>query len=115
MRLRLSQGELTRLLETGAVEEHIEFAPGVRLAYRLERGVGASTEVEYAADRITVRVPGRELDRWAQPNEIAIRADHGIGGRRSLSVLVEKDFRCLSPRPGEDDADLFPNPDGTES
>jgi hypothetical protein len=27
-----------------------------------------------------------------------------------LSILVEKDFACLSPREGEDEMELFPHP-----
>jgi hypothetical protein len=28
-----------------------------------------------------------------------------------LTILVEKDFACLTPREGEDESDMFPNPD----
>ena len=27
-----------------------------------------------------------------------------------LSILIEKDFACLAPRAGEDEADMYPHP-----
>jgi hypothetical protein len=31
-------------------------------------------------------------------------------GAEPLSILIEKDFECLVPRPGEDPRDLYVNP-----
>jgi hypothetical protein len=31
-------------------------------------------------------------------------------GAEPLSILIEKDFECLVPRPGEEPRDLYDNP-----
>jgi hypothetical protein len=33
-----------------------------------------------------------------------------VGDGKTLRILVEKDFACLTKPPHEDDADAFPNP-----
>jgi hypothetical protein len=111
LRLRLSQGELGTLLERGFVEECVTFAAEARLRYRVERADIGAAQVEYRDNRITVRLPQQDVARWAEPQEVSIRAEQPAGDGK-LELLVEKDFRCLSPREDEDDADSFPNPQG---
>ena len=33
-----------------------------------------------------------------------------VGEEIDLSILIEKDFKCLTDRPNEDESDLFENP-----
>jgi len=109
IRLRLSQSDLAALLDGGAVEERVVFPGGPVLTYRLESSSGASTEADYDNDRILIRFPIAEIEKWARPTEVTMCAELALEEGR-LELLVEKDFRCLSPRDGEDDTDLFPNP-----
>ena len=48
---------------------------------------------------------------WANGAEVTIAAGQAVPGADTLRILVEKDFACLSERPGEDDSDAFPHPD----
>lgn len=109
IRLRLSQSDLGALLDGGAVEDRVVFPAGHVLIYRLESSSGEFAEADYDNDRVLIRFPVTEIQRWSQPDEVTLQAllplDDG-----QLELLVEKDFRCLSPRDGEDDLDLFPNP-----
>ena len=109
IRLRLSQADLESLLATGAVEERVTFPAGRSLRYRLESGAGSAT-ADLGDGGIVVRFPVEAIRRWAQPDEVSLEAEQPLGEGECLKLLVEKDFRCLSPREGEDDADLFPNP-----
>ena len=109
IRLRLSQSDLAALLDGGAVEDRVVFPAGPALTYRLESSSGESTEADYDNDRIVIRFPLAEIENWARPTEVTMHAELALGEGR-LELLVEKDFKCLSPRDGEDDADLFPNP-----
>jgi len=109
IRLRLSQGDLAALLDGGAVEDSVVFPAGPVLTYRLEMGAGESAEADYATDRVVIRFPVAEIETWARPDEVTMRAELPLGDGL-LELLVEKDFRCLSPRDGEDDTDLFANP-----
>ena len=107
IRLRLTRAELEQLVSTGVVEEAVEFGSVDRsFAYALETAEEAATiGAEYGNDRLSVRIPAGRAAQWADSDEVGIEAD--LGG---LRVLVEKDFACLKPRPGEDEADMFPNP-----
>lgn len=109
IRLRLSQSDLAALLDCGGVEDSVVFPAGPVLTYRLESGAGKSAEADYDADRVVIRFPAAEIEAWARPDEVTMSAALPLGDGL-LELLVEKDFRCLSPRAGEDDADLFANP-----
>lgn len=111
IRLRLSQSDVAALLDGGAVEDSIVFPAGPVLTYRLESCAGESAEADYDNNRVVVRFPAADIEAWAQPAEVTLHAELPLGDDR-LELLVEKDFRCLSPRDREDDADLFPNPGG---
>lgn len=62
-------------------------------------------------DRIlTVQLPESEVQEWASSEQVSIVAEEALGGGAHLAILVEKDFACLAPREGEDEADMFPHP-----
>jgi hypothetical protein len=109
LRLRLSQSEVSRLAETGRVEESIQFAPGRSLSYVVESGSAPEISATFDGSRVRVLLPANVAKAW-------IRSDQtGIEGKSdTLHVLVEKDFVCLH-RPAPEDADAFPNPLATKS
>lgn len=110
IRLRLSQTDLATLLEAGAVEDGVAFPSGQLLRYRLESGAELAATAQFNDRTILVRFPAQAIRRWARPDEVTLRAEQPLGDRESLTLLVEKDFKCLSTSEGEDDAELFPNP-----
>jgi hypothetical protein len=108
IRLRLTQGEVERLVSEGIVQETVEFGPGMR-SFTFALGTAADAggiRAEYENDRLRVLLPAPRAREWADSEEIGVEAD--LDG---LRVLIEKDFACLKPRPGEDESDMFPNPD----
>ncbi len=111
IRLRLSQSDLTALLGGGAVEDSVVFPGGAALIYRLESSDGDSAEADYENNRVVIRFPAAEIETWARPDQVTMQTELCLADGR-LELLVEKDFKCLSPRDGEDDTDLFPNPGG---
>lgn len=113
IRLRLTQGELRLFAETGRVEEAIEFgrSPRERFVYALEKKADAETmSAVFADDRITVYVPKNQADEWTATARVGMECEQQIGDGKTLRLLVEKDFACLEPRAGGDDADAFPHP-----
>lgn len=97
----------------GAIEERIDFGPSSKasLTYRLMRSEGSSDlSVNFADNALTVAVPASQADRWTSSDDVGIESQQSIGNSNSLSILIEKDFACLTPRAGEDDRDTFPNP-----
>lgn len=113
LRLRLSQGELERLRTLGRVEAAIGFGPGPdqRLVYALV--------VDPAAHRISATLTNREIvvhlpqaaaHAWIAGQEVGLHGEQSLEPGRSLALLVEKDFKCLVPRAGEESYDGLPNP-----
>ncbi|MDQ3711014.1 MAG: hypothetical protein M3388_02150 [Acidobacteriota bacterium] len=113
LRLRLTKSEVAEIDAGGAVEEAVEFGgePPQRLIYAL----AATDDLEnptavFDAGRITVFIPKAQAGEWSRTNQIGIEAEKPLGGGRSLRILIEKDFACLEPRAGEEDADTFAHP-----
>jgi len=92
------------------VNDSVEFGPDARLTYRVEVRPVDSLKADFTAQGIQVTIPTAMVQRWAEPEEVAIRGEQALTGDASLSILLEKDFVCLTPRDGEEDADSFPNP-----
>ena len=113
LRLRLSQGDVARLVEEGLVGSTTHFSPGPdgRLSCTL---VADATAVVLAAEleprMVRVRMPVDLVRLLADTEEVGVRAEQDAGEGRTLMILVEKDFECISPRVGEAETDGFPNP-----
>lgn len=112
LRLRVSQSELAEIAETGRAEDRIRFCAGAELRYQVAVQPNGAVSAEFSGDRLSVSLPRSEAERWLAPGEISIRGEQLIGDGERLRILVEKDFACLTPREGEDESDLFPNPAG---
>jgi hypothetical protein len=109
LRLRLSQAELVRLRETGEVCDRIGFGDR-SLDYALVRADIEAPRARFEGDRIEVALPNAVAQVWTQTEQVGIEAEQALP-TGTLRLLIEKDFKCLAPRPGEDDSDAFPNPD----
>lgn len=113
IRLRLSQQEVTRLHEVGTVTSVAEFPSSRQLSYGLMSSPAlVRPSAVFDGDSITVRLPQSTVEEWATSEEVSIRAEQELDAGSPLLILVEKDFQCLVPRDGEDEAGLFPHPHG---
>lgn len=116
IRLRVTRGELDRLGGGGTCVERLQVAPGAAFEYRLRvRGDAGPTAASYADGVLEVGLGRAAFAAWAgSDREVGIRAsqDNGSDG---LSLLVEKDFPCLTDREGEDDSDAFAKPAGADA
>lgn len=110
LRLRVSPTELERIAAQGWVEDSVRFAADTALSYRLEVGAGGGLAAALEAGRIRVTVPRAAVERWRRDDEVAIGGEQALPDGETLNILIEKDFECLKPRPGDADADTFPNP-----
>lgn len=106
----MSQTEMVQLAERGSVQDSVEFGPGTRLEFRIDVGPAERLEASYSAHSIRVVVPTAIAQKWAEPEEVAVRGEQPVTGDGTLTILLEKDFTCLTPREDEDDSDAFPNP-----
>lgn len=117
VRLRLSQTDVRDLGENGFVEDvlAVRGTGGEAFSYRLVRSESENQVcVSYENNRLTVSLPAAAADKWCNSEDVGIEAFQQIGGSGKLSILVEKDFACLTPRAGDEDKDTFPNPAGPD-
>ena len=114
VRLRLSQSDMTKIVDHGLVVDSVEFAPGEQLEYRLQVVPSGEVRASYQGNSVSVVLPQALVEKWAHTAEISIEGLTLLANGSYLKILVEKDFTCLTSRDDEDDADLFPNPDKTK-
>lgn len=117
LRLRLTKNEVARIGKGGTVEETIDFgALSQKLIYRLtvEHNIENLNAV-FDGGLITISIPRQQAEEWAQTDQTGIESEQSIGGDKSLRILVEKDFSCLEPRKGAEDADTFIHPFSKEN
>lgn len=111
IRLRLTRGEVDRLAGEGRVTSTVAFPGGARLEYAVESAADATQpDARYEHDRVQVTLPRAEVRDWAGSDRVSIAGEQPLGDGDALKILVEKDFACLAPRPGEDESDMFPHP-----
>jgi hypothetical protein len=115
IRFRLSRSELDQLGSRGVVRDSIQFGSGASLNYGIEVVAADRLTVSFDSQTILVALPETLAERWALPEEVAIRGDQPLDASENLSILLEKDYTCLAPREGEEDADSFPNPAGRDT
>jgi hypothetical protein len=113
IRLRLTRSEVDVLAEKGLVEEATAFG-GARLTYALRTTTTTSAlSASLLGTRIEVLVNADRARAWAKSDEVGLEAEQDVGESTPLRLLVEKDFACLTERPGEPNDDTFPNPNDT--
>lgn len=107
IRLRLTRGEVEQFGKAGLVEETVEFGPGAPgFVYALQAVPnGPKASAKFRENRLAVLVSRKEADQWVNSDAVGIESDDGVP-----RILIEKDFACLAPRPGEDESDAFANP-----
>ena len=115
LRLRLTQTEVRTLKRDGRVAATAAFPGGARLEYALECGDGIPYLAATMSDgAITIRVPAVLAGEWADSDRVSLSGEQAVGDGQSLGLLVEKDFACLAPREGEDESDMYPQPQAGE-
>ena len=110
LRLRLSQGEMRALAERGEVEDKVSFPGGAALRYRLRTDIkNVVISASYASNLIDILIPRAQAERWCGTDLVTLSASQPLD-TGELRLVLEKDWACLAPREGEDEADNFPHP-----
>lgn len=112
IRFRLSQGEVAEFMEKGKVEAKIQFGSqsDEALVYAIEKKESGELSAIFSSGHIRVFVPKEKGEIWATTAQVGMEHSKKIDQDHTLHILVEKDFKCLTVRPGEDESDNFPNP-----
>lgn len=112
IRLRLSQSEVSELAERKPVSATTQFPGGTTFSYCVEPKVGiGDVQASFVDGQITVSIPTEGAYFWAvNDRAITLRSNCSLPDGGELDILVEKDFKCLTDRPHEDESDLYPHP-----
>ena len=111
VRLRLSKSEVDQFASGGRVEAQTRFGESIALSYALQASSDIDTvTARLEENRITVLVPETTGMSWTAGNQVGFSGEMPVGDGDTLSILVEKDFQCLTERPGEDETDMYPHP-----
>lgn len=109
IRMRLSQQEVDELASSGKISEAISFGRG-KLTYQLSTAQESKMSAIYDNDIIQINIPKSDGLTWASSDQVGIEGKVPLRDENALSVLIEKDFKCLTDRSGEDESDLYENP-----
>lgn len=112
IRFRLTQTEVARLRSSETVRESVSF-PGTssRFFYSLDASDElAKISASFHDGEVRVAIPVLLIQSWAQGDQVGMEENELLTDGGKLRVLIEKDFRCLEPRPGEDETDNFAHP-----
>ena len=111
LRLRLTQAEVETLNRQGLVTASTAFPGGRKLKYEIESSPASVAPAAHFSEHcLTIRVPETAVLAWASSEQVSISGEQRLDEGEVLSLLIEKDFRCLAPREGEDESDMFPHP-----
>ena len=111
IRLRLTQTEVLNLHKLGWVRASTQFGPDNFLEYELSLSDSSDFIVTFHKGKISIALPKSIGIPWCKGAEISIRQQIRMDTDTDLSLLIEKDFKCKTERIGENEDDMFPNPD----
>ena len=110
IRFRLTQSEVKIVEQTGLVKDQIKFSDSISLEYEIKAATGLEyVEATYSENKITIKVNESLIRDWAHSDQVTISSSLDLSSNENLTILIEKDFKCLSPR-DEDESDMFPHP-----
>lgn len=107
IRFRLTQTEIDSIGK-GSVEDKTKFPIGNSLIYKIQQGDSFSTA--FSEGVVLITVPSELVDSWATSDKISIDYSFELEDGNQLEISLEKDFKCLTERPKEDETDMYPNP-----
>lgn len=104
LRFRLRQADAQTLATSGLVREDV--AVGTQTFSSTLELCDGSPELVLDGPRLIARIPGADARRWHTGAEVGLYYSLPEGTR----LMVEKDWPCLDPAPGENEDDTFVRP-----
>ena len=108
IRLRLTQSDVKKWAAEGVVKEVTDFGNNSAMGYQLRMSEESQISATFNDDIISVDIPFTIGQEWCESENTSMESS--IANDGILQILVEKDFVCLTPKAGEDESDMFPNP-----
>lgn len=113
IRLRLERDEVSGLDPVGSVSEALTLSPDIDFIYVCRTGDVSAIKVEPLDMGIAVVLPKAWTRGWSKDDRVGFEGEVETAPGEMVRVVVEKDFKCLTERPNEDDSGAYPHPDKT--
>jgi len=113
IRFRITQSEMAALVDGIRLEDTVQFGPAQTeiLSYALEISPQCSeVRALYSQGVIQVVLPVNVARALAGTDQVGIEHVQSVAEGVALKIVLEKDFQCFHPKPGENESDNFPNP-----
>ena len=107
IRFRLTQTEIDSIAK-GSVEDKTQFPLGNSLIYKIQ--IGDIFNTKFLEGVVLITVPSPLVNEWATSDKVSIDYSFELEDGNQLEISLEKDFKCLTERPKEDESDMYPNP-----
>lgn len=110
IRIRLSVEEVHTLMKEDKISSATNF-PG-RESLTTCLGLHEQTDISvcFKDGEIDILLPLLKMKDWHLDDRVGHQWVVDLDQDDHLTILVEKDFKCLTERPGEDESALYPNP-----
>lgn len=110
VRFRLSKPEVDLFAAEGYLEEKTEFIKNT-FTYAVQKLFdGKSLDASFTDQKLTLFVPSEIMHRWTTTDITGFNYDLPLGEGKTLSLLLEKDFKCADAEVSEDQSDYYDNP-----
>lgn len=110
IRLRLMQNEVAEIAEKGIFQEETHFPSGEKFTYALEAAQVPALQAHFSGNKICIKAPEAEVKHWANSDQVGMENFVELPSGETLRILVEKDFKCLTPRDHEPEEQAYENP-----
>ncbi len=110
IRIRLARDEVEALMLNGSARSQTRFAIQQCLKYHINLTNSDLPTIAFSDQTIVVSLPMEQLGDWHNNELVGFSWNISLEGDEQVSLLVEKDFQCLTARSGEDESNLYENP-----
>lgn len=111
IRIRLSMPEVVTLVKDHKISSMTLFPGQSSLKTILHLDNEDHVAVSFDQGNLKIILPSKQLDQWDLNDQVGHRWEIDLDqNQQKLLLVIEKDFQCLTERPGEDESSLFPNP-----
>jgi hypothetical protein len=108
IRYRLDKTDVELMKTASNVESSTHIGSGV-LHFCVKRKEITDPVIKLEADGVHLLLPAEQVDKWLEPDQVGFELIIPNTDGTEVTILVEKDFKCLTDR-GEDESQAFDNP-----
>jgi hypothetical protein len=110
IRMRLTRSEVESFGKEGYLEERTEFGDKIFIYALAVKTSGNELSATFAGEKITMYVPVQMVSEWTTTDKVGYDNVMAVGDGKSLSLLLEKDFKCIDDNVLENQDDNYENP-----